>query len=59
LPGAQIDESTKDESTKGDTGQKPPEAPGLLSDGAVPVEPAALKEAVPHHALAKQKKEDC
>jgi hypothetical protein len=29
-----------------------------LSDGAVPVEPAALKEAVPHHALAKQKKDD-
>jgi hypothetical protein len=31
----------------------------LLSDGAVPVKPAAFKEAVMHHALAKQKKEDC
>ena len=30
----------------------------LLSDGAVPVVPAALKEAVTHHALAKQKKDD-
>jgi len=28
----------------------------LLSDGAVPVNPAAPKEAVLHHALAKQKK---
>jgi hypothetical protein len=31
----------------------------LLSDGAVPVKPPALKEAVTHHALAKQKKDDC
>jgi hypothetical protein len=31
----------------------------LLSDGAVPMEPAAFKEAVTHHALAKQKKDDC
>jgi hypothetical protein len=23
------------------------------------VKPAALKEAVPHHAVAKQKKDDC
>jgi hypothetical protein len=30
-----------------------------LSDGAVPVNPAALKEAVTHHAFAKQKKDDC
>jgi hypothetical protein len=30
----------------------------LLPDGAVPVKPAALKEAVTHHALAKQKKDD-
>jgi hypothetical protein len=29
-----------------------------LSDGAVPVKPAAFKEAVMHHALAKQKKDD-
>jgi hypothetical protein len=29
-----------------------------LSDGAVPVFPATLKEAVTHHALAKQKKND-
>jgi hypothetical protein len=34
-------------------------APGhLLSDGAVPVEPLALKEAVTQHGLAKQKKDD-
>jgi len=31
----------------------------LLSDGAVPVDPAAFMEAVTHHALAKQKKDDC
>jgi len=30
----------------------------LLSDGAVPVVPLALKEAVTQHALAKQKKDD-
>ena len=30
----------------------------LLSDGAVPVFPAALKEAMMHHALAKQNKDD-
>jgi hypothetical protein len=30
-----------------------------LSDGAVPVKPAAFKEAVMQHALAKQKKNDC
>jgi hypothetical protein len=30
----------------------------LLSDGAVAVNPAALKEAVTHHAVTKQKKED-
>jgi hypothetical protein len=29
----------------------------LLSDGAVPVDPAALEEAVTHDALAKQKKD--
>jgi hypothetical protein len=29
-----------------------------LSDGAVPVFPATLKEAVTHHALTKQKKDD-
>jgi hypothetical protein len=28
----------------------------LWSDGAIPVDPAASKEAVMHHALAKQKK---
>jgi hypothetical protein len=31
----------------------------LLSDGAVPVFPATFKEAMMHHALAKQKKDDC
>jgi hypothetical protein len=31
----------------------------LLSDGAVPVKPAAFKEAVTDHALAKQQKDDC
>jgi hypothetical protein len=31
----------------------------LLSGGAVPVDPAAFMEAVTHHALAKQKKDDC
>jgi hypothetical protein len=31
----------------------------LLADGAVPVFPATLKEAVAHHALAKQKKGGC
>jgi hypothetical protein len=31
----------------------------LLSDRAVAVNPAALKEAVTHHAVAEQKKEDC
>jgi|HubBroStandDraft_1064217.scaffolds.fasta_scaffold00959_5 hypothetical protein len=31
----------------------------LLADGAVPVHPLALKEAVTHHGLAKQKKDDC
>ena len=30
----------------------------LLSDGAVPVDPAAFKEAVTHHAVAEHKKED-
>jgi hypothetical protein len=30
-----------------------------LSDGTVPVKPAAFKEAMTHHALAKQKKDDC
>jgi hypothetical protein len=30
-----------------------------LSDGAVPVKPAAFKKAVMHHALAEQKKDDC
>jgi hypothetical protein len=30
----------------------------LLSNGAVPVDPAALKEPVTHHAMAKQKKDD-
>jgi hypothetical protein len=29
----------------------------LLSDGTVPMNPSALKEAVTHHALAEQKKE--
>jgi hypothetical protein len=29
-----------------------------LSDGAVPVKPFAFKEAVMHHASAKQKKDD-
>ncbi len=31
----------------------------LLPDGAVSVKPAALKEAVTHHAVAKEKKDDC
>ena len=31
----------------------------LWSDGAVPVEPAAYMEAVTHHALGEQKKDDC
>jgi hypothetical protein len=30
----------------------------LLSDGAVPVFPPTLKEAMTHHALPKQKKDD-
>ena len=30
----------------------------LLSDGAVPVKAAAFKEAVPHHALPKEEKDD-
>jgi hypothetical protein len=34
--------------------------PGLLlSDGAVAMKPSALKEAVTHHAVAEQKKDDC
>jgi len=33
---------------------------GLLwSEGAVPVDPAASKEAMMHHALGKQKKDHC
>ncbi len=31
----------------------------LLPESAVPVNPAASKEVVTHHALAKQKKDDC
>jgi len=31
----------------------------LLSKGAVPVDPAAYVEAVTHHALGEQKKDDC
>jgi hypothetical protein len=31
----------------------------LLSDGAIPVVPPALKEAVTHHALTQKKKDDC
>jgi hypothetical protein len=31
----------------------------LLSDGAVPVVPSAFTEVVTHHALGKQKKDDC
>ena len=31
----------------------------LLSERAVPVNPSALKESVTHHAVAKQKKDDC
>jgi len=30
-----------------------------LSEGAVPVDPAASKEAVMHHAIDKEKKDDC
>ncbi|MGB6801139.1 MAG: hypothetical protein WBE31_02650, partial [Candidatus Sulfotelmatobacter sp.] len=30
----------------------------LLAERAVPVEPAALKKAVTHHAVAEQKKDD-
>jgi hypothetical protein len=30
-----------------------------LSEGAVPVDPAAFKEAVMHHAMDKEKKDDC
>jgi hypothetical protein len=32
--------------------------PPLLSDDAIPVFPATLKEAMTYHALTKQKKED-
>jgi len=31
----------------------------LLSDGTVPVDAAALKEAMLDHAMAKQQEEDC
>jgi hypothetical protein len=31
----------------------------LLPDGAVPVNASAFKEAVTHHAVAEQKKDDC
>ena len=31
----------------------------LLSDGAIPVNPAASKEPVTHHALAQKKKGFC
>jgi hypothetical protein len=31
----------------------------LLSEGSVPVKPAALKKSVTHHAVAEQKKDDC
>jgi hypothetical protein len=31
----------------------------LPSGGAIPVDPAASKEAVTHHALGKEKKDDC
>jgi len=31
----------------------------LWSEGAVPVDPAASKEAMMHHALGKQKKDHC
>jgi hypothetical protein len=31
----------------------------LWSEGAVSVDPAASKEAVTHHALEKEKKDDC
>jgi hypothetical protein len=30
-----------------------------LSDGSVPVNSAALKKVMMHHALGKQKKDDC
>jgi hypothetical protein len=30
-----------------------------LPEGAVPVNPAASKETVTHHALGKQKKDNC
>jgi hypothetical protein len=30
-----------------------------LSDGAVPVDALSSKEAMTHHVLAKQKKDDC
>jgi len=31
----------------------------LLSDGTIPVDAAALKEAMMDHAVAKQQEEDC
>jgi hypothetical protein len=31
----------------------------LLSKRAIPVNPSALKESVPHHAVAEQEKDDC
>jgi len=31
----------------------------LWHDGAVPVDPAAFMEAVTHHALCEQKKDEC
>jgi hypothetical protein len=31
----------------------------LRPEGVVPVDPAASKEAVTHHILAKQKNDDC
>jgi hypothetical protein len=38
--------------------QRAPPAAQLLPDGAVPVNPAAFKEAVTHHAVAEQKKDE-
>jgi len=36
-----------------------PKSKLLLAYGAVPVHPLALMKIVMHHALAKQKKDDC
>ena len=42
------------------SGPRPTSVPyALLSDGTIPVDAAALKEAMMDHAVAKQQEEDC